>query len=407
MRRSHRGTRDGVGGVLGANPGGKNVKTWGKDVIALSVVGEVGTFIVEGGGTDSDSILSCSRGVVAGVGVVVTGSHSEVDTSVDSSVDGHVEGGGLATSQAHVGSAALEALLLAVLSGRDGLRVSLSGVLDALDDIGHSTRAVGAEDLDGVYVCLLGNTVLLAGNGTRAVSAMAVAILVGIAARDGLSPLGTALEVDVLNVCAGIDDVNVNTLTTVGSVQVLVVGAEAQGVAVRDTGQTPGGVLLDLRLVGTEDVDLRVALDVGNLSGRVSAKSYAGTLSTDAVTCESDGLHKLPWLRTTQPIRGRDCCLGREVRWSATYIGVLSDLLDGLLVKVTRVTLHAGHLVCVLETVKDVVGDGELSGALSQLHALLRVLGVDALDPVMVLGGILDVLLEDDHVAVGNLLCGS
>jgi len=236
---------------------------------------------------------------------------------------------------------------------------------------------------------------------------MAVAILVGIAARDGLSPLGTALEVDVLNVCAGIDDVNVNTLTTVGSVQVLVVGAEAQGVAVRDTGQTPGGVLLDLRLVGTEDVDLRVALDVGNLSGRVSAKSYAGTLSTDAVTCESDGLHKLPWLRTTQPIRGRDCCLGREVRWSATYIGVLSDLLDGLLVKVTRVTLHAGHLVCVLETVKDVVGDGELSGALSQLHALLRVLGVDALDPVMVLGGILDVLLEDDHVAVGNLLCGS
>ena len=132
--------------------------------------------------------------------------------------------------------------------------------------------------------------------------AVAVAVLVGIAMRNGLSPFGAALEVDVLNVCAGIDDVNVNTLTTVGSVQVLVVGAEAQGVAVRDTGQTPGGVLLDLRLIGAEDADLRVALDVVNLSGRVSAKSYAGTLSTDAVTCECDGLHKLPWLRATQPI---------------------------------------------------------------------------------------------------------
>ena len=95
------------------------------------------------------------------------------------------------------------------------------------------------------------------------------------------------------------------------------------------------------------------------------------------------------------------------MRWNVTYIGVLSDLLDGLLVKVTRVTLHAGHLVCVLEALEDLVGDGELSGALSQLHALLRVLGVDALDPVMVLGGIFDVLLEDDHVAVGNLLGGS
>lgn len=90
-----------------------------------------------------------------------------------------------------------------------------------------------------------------------------------------------------------------------------------------------------------------------------------------------------------------------------TYIGVLSDLLDGLVVKLTRVALHAGHVVCVLEALEDVVGDGELRGALSQLHALLRVLRVDALDPVMVLGGILDVLLEDDHVAVGDLLCGS
>lgn len=85
---------------------------------------------------------------------------------------------------------------------------------------------------------------------------------------------------------------------------------------------------------------------------------------------------------------------------------MVPDGLDGLVVEVARVALHAGHLVDVLETIEDLSGNGELRGALSQLHALLVVLGVDALDPVVVLGGILDVLLEDDHVAVGHLLGG-
>ncbi len=87
-----------------------------------------------------------------------------------------------------------------------------------------------------------------------------------------------------------------------------------------------------------------------------------------------------------------------------TYVRVVTDGLDGLLIEVARVALHAGHLVCVLETLEDLRSNGELRGALSQLHALLIVLGVDALDPVVVLGGILDVLLEDDHIAVGHLL---
>ena len=230
--RGHGGTRDGVGGVLRADPGGQDVESRGEDVVALSVVGEVSTLVKEGGGTDGDSVLSSSRGVVAGVGVVVTGSNREVDTSVNSGVDGEIEGGGLATSQAHVGSAALEALLLAVLGGLDGLSVRLGSVLDTLDDIGHGAGAVGAEDLDGVDVRLLGNTVLLTSNSAGAVGAVAVAILVGIAVGDGLAPLGTTLKVDVLGVCARVDDVNVNTLTTVGGVEVLVPSAEAQGVAV-------------------------------------------------------------------------------------------------------------------------------------------------------------------------------
>ena len=43
-----------------------------------------------------------------------------------------------------------------------------------------------------------------------------------------------------------------------------------------------------------------------------------------------------------------------------TYIGVVPDGLDGLVIEVTRVSLHAGHLVNVLETIKDLSGDGEL-----------------------------------------------
>ena len=254
--RSHGGTRDGVGGVLRADPGGKDVETRGEDVVALSVVGEVRTLVKEGGGTDGDGVLSSSWGVVAGVGVVVTGSNGKVDTSVNSGVDSKVEGGGLATSQAHVGSAALEALLLTVLGGLDGVRVRLSSVLDTLDDVGHGAGAVGAEHLDGVDVRLLGNTVLLTSNSAGAVGAVAVAILVGVAVGDGLAPLGTTLKVDVLGVCASVDDVNINTLTTVGGVQVLVPGAETQGVAVGDTSKTPWGVLLNLWFVVAESVDL-------------------------------------------------------------------------------------------------------------------------------------------------------
>ena len=190
-----------------------------------------------------------------------------MDTGIDSGVDSKVKSGGLATAQAHVGSAALEALLLTILGSLDGLGVSCGGVLDTLNNVGHGTGAVGAEDLDGVDVRLLGDTVLLASDSAGAVGAVAVAILVSIAVGDGLSPLRTAFEVDVLGVCARVDDVDVDALTTVSGVEVLVPSAEAQGVAVRDTGETPWGVLLDLGLViAAERVDLRVALDVVDLS---------------------------------------------------------------------------------------------------------------------------------------------
>jgi hypothetical protein len=275
--RGHGGTRDGVGGVLRADPGGKDVETGGEDVVALSVVGEVCTLIKEGGGAHGDGVLSGGRGVIARVCVVVTGGNGEVDAGVDGSVDGEVKSGRLATTKRHVGGRALEALLLALLGSADGIAVSLSSPLNTLHDIGHGARAVRAEHLDGVDVGLLGDTVLLASNSARAVSSVAVAILVSVSAGDGLAPVGAALEVDMLVVRAGVDDVNINTLTAVGRVEVLVPGTKAQRVAVRDTCKTPGGVLLGLIVVTTEGLDDGVTLDVVDLSEEVSGSASAGT----------------------------------------------------------------------------------------------------------------------------------
>ena len=90
----------------------------------------------------------------------------------------------------------------------------------------------------------------------------------------------------------------------------------------------------------------------------------------------------------------------------ATYIRVLPDRLDDVLVKVARVT-HEGssNVVCVLHALKDGVDDGHL-GALSQLHLAGLHRRVQILDPAMVFGSerLVDVILEDDNVRVGDLL---
>lgn len=83
-----------------------------------------------------------------------------------------------------------------------------------------------------------------------------------------------------------------------------------------------------------------------------------------------------------------------------------ADLLEGLIVKVTGVAHQAAdNVVCVLQTLKDIGGHREL-GALAELHAVILSLGVNALHPLVVLLRILDVLLQDDNVRVGNDLLG-
>lgn len=261
--RGHGGSRDGVDSVLAANPSRQNVQTRGEDVSALSVVGEVGTFITQGGGTDGDGILGSGRRVVASISIVITSSDSKMNASLNSGIDSKIQSARATTTQGHVGNTALETLGLAVLSSLGLLDVSLGSPLNTLHDIRHGTRAAGAQDLHAIDMGLLGNTVLLAGNGTRAVSAVAVAILVLVTLGNGLSPGGTTFKVNVINESAGVNNVSINTLATILSVQVLVEGAKGKAVTVRDTGQTPRSVLLEGRL--RVDTDLRVLLNILNL----------------------------------------------------------------------------------------------------------------------------------------------
>jgi len=179
--------------------------------------------------------------------------------------------------------------------------VSLSGPLNTLHDVGHGAGAVGAEHLDGIDVGLLGDTVLLASNSAGTVGAVAIAILVSIARGDSLAPVGAALEVNMLDVGSSVDDIDVNALTAVGGVEVLVVSTEAQGVAVGDTSKSPRSVLLRLViiLVG-ERVDLGVLLDVVDLVTLVSVMFlwYLDVRMRTAITCE---LRAMAWRLALSP----------------------------------------------------------------------------------------------------------
>ena len=63
---------------------------------------------------------------------------------------------------------------------------------------------------------------------------MAVSIFVNIVLRDGPAPGGLALELNVVDVDTGIDDVDVNTLTTSRVVLIESESSEAKSLAVED-----------------------------------------------------------------------------------------------------------------------------------------------------------------------------
>jgi len=283
-----------------------------------------------------------------------------MDTSIDSSIHGQVESWGLSTTQAHVCDGSLVALLSLVLLVVGG------SPLDTSDDIGHATAAVASEDLDSLDVGFLGNTKLLAGDSAGAMCSVAVAIFIGVTLWDGLAPLSPALEVDVVDVCTSVDNIGSNTLTTLGSVQVLrawlvlsrgqlrdsayfVECRERETLPVGDTGQAPRSILLNIWLLLLHGVNHRVKLDVLDI--------------------------RMP-----------------------------SHLFDGIFIEVARITHQAWHVVGVLQALVDLLLKAYLVSLLELcLHHLLL---VDILYPALMgLGASVRYMaLEDDHVVVGNWL---
>lgn len=144
-----------------------------------------------------------------------------MDTGLDSSVDSEIKSRALSTTQTHVSNATLETLLLSIFGGGNSLSVVVGGPFDTLDDIRHATTSVASENLDGLDMSLLCNTEFLACNSAGAVSSVTVAILISITLRNGLSPAGSAFEIDVVNVGTSVNNIGGYAFTTIGCVEVL------------------------------------------------------------------------------------------------------------------------------------------------------------------------------------------
>jgi hypothetical protein len=210
----------------------KEKHTWSEHIDALAKVGEVSTLITESGSANCNGLLGGSRGVVASILVVITGGDSEMEAIVDGSIDGTVQCGGLATAKTHVRNRAFVSRLARGLDFRlssfELLLRGLAGKVYTCDNIGHGTRAIGPEDFDCDDIGFLGDTILAGRNGTRAVRAMSIIILVNVVQRNSLSPRCATLKLHVLNVDASINDIHVHAFTTLFIVQVLCKGAEGK-----------------------------------------------------------------------------------------------------------------------------------------------------------------------------------
>ena len=220
------------------------ILTRGEDVNTLAVVGKVSPVVTQSGSTDGDGLLSSCGGIRAGILVVIASSDGEVHPRFDGPVDGIVQSLGHTTTQRHVGD---RTLVLrppggSVLSlGRGELVSSLLGSpQNASDNITHGATSVGSQDLDSNEVDSLGNAVLARTNRAGAMGSVTIAIIVDVILRNGLAPGGPTLELGVVDVDPGIDDVHVNTLTAGRVVVVESESSETEFATVGDTGKTLG-----------------------------------------------------------------------------------------------------------------------------------------------------------------------
>lgn len=181
---SHGGTGDGVGGGSAANPRGKDAGARSEDIDDSTVVGVAGTGIGRGSGTNcADGGLGGRRGE-GSVGVVVTGSNGKEDSGRDHVGGSGVHGRRSATTETHVGNRAVGAASGARVGGDE---------VHAGNDTRSGAGTRGAENLDGVDVGLLGDTVGGSANGTSDVSSVTVAVRV-VAVDIVGEPCSTATE---------------------------------------------------------------------------------------------------------------------------------------------------------------------------------------------------------------------
>lgn len=227
---SHGGTRDASHATT--DPGGLDISTGGEDINGTAVVGEAGAAVVAvGGANGADRRLRSGRGV-GSISVVVSGGDSDEDTRALEVRNGVVDRLGVATTERHRGNNAIGAVAVAVVVGN---------IVHAGDDGGELTGAIVVKDLDTVDGGLLGDTVGLGANGTRAVSAVAVTI--ALSRVVGLDELGTALELGVSVLNTSVDHVGAGA--SAGGVVVVVGGGSRSGAG--DAGKSPRSVGLRSR----------------------------------------------------------------------------------------------------------------------------------------------------------------
>mmetsp|Transcript_11039 Transcript_11039/g.18021 ORF Transcript_11039/g.18021 Transcript_11039/m.18021 type:complete len:415 (-) Transcript_11039:56-1300(-) len=223
----HGGTRDGVGGRRGANPGRGDGRARAEDISASTVVGVAGTGVVDVRSGNGDGTGLRSGGVAAGIGVVVTSGNHHGHTSIEGSLDSVILHLRKASTQRKVGNG---------LAASDGRLAS-----DPVDAINNTTGGAGAsvgENLDSNQVRLLGGTPSLASNGTGTMGTMSIAISLirnsnnigdrGVTegARSGL----LAGEVIILAINTSVNDVGIHIRTR--STSGVVIGVSVGGVVV-------------------------------------------------------------------------------------------------------------------------------------------------------------------------------
>ena len=113
-----------------------------------------------------------------------------------------------------------------------------SGPQNAGNDVGDGATSVGTQNLDSDEIDGLGNTVLARTGGTSAMGSVTVAVLVDVVLGDSCAPSGATLELDVVNVDTGINDVHIDTLTASRIIIVDRVCVGAELLTVRGTRKT-------------------------------------------------------------------------------------------------------------------------------------------------------------------------